>query len=192
MLRDSEREFDALLAPAASLARDAETRDGFVLLGLLWKQMRPWTRKPATRDNARQLSERAEEAAWVASRTARQLKTLSTSQREGLAAMQAATLAQRVGRLALLRRISPDAHHGAELTDSTAKLGSAINALAGSPHTLDLEDDLHMALAQYGFLLDALRESGGGGASAEQVAKTCDSVTDSMERAARLYENGAD
>jgi len=193
MLRDSEREFEALLPLAAGLAADAEARESFTLLRVLWKEMRPWTRKSATRENARQLSERAEEVSWVASKAARLLKTESTPQREALGAMQAATLAQRVGRLALLRRMSSEARHASELADATARLGSTIDTLAGSPHTIDLEDDLQMAGAQYGFLLDALRESAaeGGGSAAELVAKTCDNVTDSLERASRLYENGS-
>lgn len=194
MLRESEREFDALLPAASSLAADAEARESFTLLRVLWKEMRPWMRKPATRENARQLSDRVEEVAWVASKAARLVKSEGTSQREALGAMQAATLAQRVGRLSLLRRMAPDAKRTAELMDAAAKLGSTINLLTGSPHTLDLEDDLHMASTQYGFLLDALREAAeeGGGAGAELVAKTCDNVTDSLERAARLYENSPD
>lgn len=191
MLRESEHEFDALLPAAAELASDAETREGFILLRLLWKEMRAWSRKPATRDNARQLSDRAEEVAWVASKSARQIRTAGTPQREALGAMQIATLAQRVGRLELLRRMAPaDARRDAEIMDATARLGSAINALAGSPHIVELEDDLRMASTQYQFLLDAMREhAGGGGAAAlELVAKTCDHVSDSMERAARLYE----
>jgi len=106
--------------------------------------------------------------------------------------MQAATAAQRVGRMILLKRIVPgDARRDAELVDATAKLGSMLSQLVGSPHTLELEDDLRMAKAQYDFLLDAIRDSSGGeaAAAAELVAKTTEHITDSMERAARLYEN---
>jgi len=193
-MRDSVAEFDALLPVVGGLAADAETRDNFVLLGLLWRELRTWSRKSATREHARQVSDRAEEVSWVASKTARLLRTDGTSQREGLAAMQAATAAQRVGRMLLLKRIVPgDARRDAELMDATAKLGSMLSQLVGSPHTLDLEDDLRMASAQYEFLLGAMREASGGEAAsaAELIAKTTDHITDSLERAARLYENGA-
>jgi len=193
VLRDSEREFDALLPIVSGLAGDPEIHDAFALLALLWKELRAWARKPPTRENARQVSDRAEEVAWVASKAARLLKTDGTSQREGLAAMQAATLAQRVGRMQLARRMGvPDARRDAELADATAKLGSMLAALARSPHTLELEDDLRMAGTQYDFLLAAMREQamGAGASAAELVAKTADYISDSMERAARLYENG--
>jgi hypothetical protein len=183
-----------LLPHVGGLAADAESRDEFVLLRLLWKELRAWTRKAPTREHARQVSDRAEEVAWVASKAARLLKTEGTSQREGLAAMQAATAAQRVGRMLLLKRIvAPDARRDADLMDATAKLGSMLSLLAGSPHTLELEDDLRMAGAQYEFLLGAMRDGsdGGAAATAELVAKTTDHITDSMERASRLYENGA-
>jgi hypothetical protein len=193
-LRDGVAEFDALLPLAGGLAGDAEARDNFVLLRLLWKELRLWTRKAPTREHARQVSDRAEEVSWVASKTARVLRTDGTSQREGLAAMQAATAAQRVGRMLLLKRlVARDARRDADLVDATARLGSMLAALAGSPHTLELEDDLRMAGVQYGFLLDAVRDSSGSdtAATAELVAKTTDHITDSMERAARLYENDA-
>lgn len=192
MLRDTERELEALLPLAGTLAQDAESRDNFVLLRLLWKQLRAWLRKPATRENARQVAERTDEISWVAAKTARSLRTEGTAQREALAAMQAATLAQRVARLQLLKRLAgADARRDAELTDATARLGSMLASLAASPHTLDLEDDLRMAGAQYEFLLGAMREAEPGAPGAEVVAKTGDNITDSMERAARLYENGA-
>jgi hypothetical protein len=193
-MRDSMAEFDSLLPVVGVLAGDAEARDNFALLGILWKELRAWARKTPTREHARQVSERAEEVAWVASKTARALKTEGTSQREGLAAMQAATAAQRVGRLLLMKRIvSRDARRDAELMDATARLGSMLSALAGSPHTLELEDDLRMAGAQYEFLLGAMREAAAGdtASAAELIAKTTDHITDSMERAARLYENAA-
>lgn len=192
-LRDSEREMDALLPLAADLAGDAETRDNFVLLRLLWKELRAWARKSPTRENARQVSERAEEFAWVAAKTARALPTEGTAQREALTAMQAATLAQRVARLQLLKRISAgDPRRDAELVDAGARLGSVLSMLVASPHVLELEDDLRMARTQYDFLVAAMRESAsdGGASSAETVAKTADYISDSMERAARLYENG--
>jgi hypothetical protein len=192
MLRDSERELDALLPLAGALAHDAEGRDNFVLLGILWKQLRAWLHKPATREVARQVSERTDEISWVAAKTARSLRTEGTSQREALAAMQAATLAQRVARLQLLTRVAgADGRRDAELMDAAARLGSMLGALSASPHTLDLEDDLRMALAQYEFLLGAMRDPQAGAAALESVAKTADNITDSMERAARLYENGA-
>lgn len=194
-LRDSIAEFDSLLPVVSGLANDAQARESFVLLGLLWKELRAWARKSATREHARQVSERTEELAYVASKTARTLKAQGTSQREGLAAMQAATTAQRVGRMLLLKRIFPaDARRDADLVDATARLGSMLAQLTGSPHTLELDDDLRMAGAQYEFLMGAMREAAMAGthAAAEHIAKTTDHITDSMDRAARLYENGAD
>lgn len=192
-LRAAQHEFDALLPLAESLADGPEAHESFLLLRLLWKELRAWSGKSATRENARQVCERAEEVAWVAGKAARLVKAEGTAQREALSAMHAATLAQRVARLELMKRIArPDARRDADLMDATARLGALLATLVSSPHTLDVEDDLRMAGTQHEFMLAAMREwrAEGAAAAAEAIAKTADHVADSMERAARLYENG--
>jgi hypothetical protein len=191
-LRDAIREFDALLAPVQALAGDAEARDNFVLLALLWKETRAWAQKPATRENARELSERVDELAWVASKGAGLLRPDGTAQRAAVQAMHAATLALRLARLHLLARGAPaDTKRREEARDTEARLTAIVASLADAPHDGDIEEALHMARTQHDFLRAAVGDlaAGGGAGAAEAIAKTADHVADSMERAARLYEN---
>jgi len=70
-LPEAVREFDGALKSASARATTAEARESYLLLRLLWQDLRPWTLKPPTRDNAKRISDRVEEVTWVAAKGAR-------------------------------------------------------------------------------------------------------------------------
>jgi len=105
-LPEAVREFDGALREVKARPAGPEVQDNYLLLGLLWTEYRAWALKPATRDNAKKLAERAEEVAWVAGKGAR---LVHGTGRKGtgllaLEAAHAATLSQRLARLYLMRR----------------------------------------------------------------------------------------
>lgn len=193
-LRESVREFDALLPRVASLAPDAEARESFLLLGLLWKELRAWAQKAPTRENARNVSERAEEVSWIASKGARLIGPQDAGQSSALAAMQAATLAERVARLHLVERMgAADARRRSDLAGARTRLAAALASLARAPQGPGPESELQMAGTQHEFLRRAMDEydSGRGSAAIEVIAKAAGNLADALERAARLYEERA-
>ena len=194
-LPEAVREFDAGLRASAGRASAAEVRDNYVLLGLLWQDYRAWALRPPTRDNARKLSDRAEEVTWVAAKGARMLNERGRTG-TGLLALQAAhaaTLAQRVARLHLLRRWGlRDAGLARELSLASADLRGTLERLRAAPHnTPEIDTELQVAEGQLAFLVQAARELEGGRGSLKQmefIAKAGDHILESMQRVMRLYE----
>ena len=192
-LRDSVAEFDALAPLVAANAPDAEAQENFTLLRILWKDLRAWALRSPTREHARQVSERAEEVSWVASKGARMLKADGTAQRAALAAMRGATVSQRIARLELQRRMgrANDARP-AQLDSARASLAAAFVALQAGALAPDAADELHMAQTQHEFLLQAMAEvdAGASAQAIERLARTADYVAESLDRLARLVEGG--
>ena len=192
---EAVREFESALRVAAGRASTPEGRDNYVLLRLLWQDYRAWALKPPTRDNARKLADRAEEVSWIAAKGARMLVEPGRrgTGRLALDASHAATLAQRVARLHLLRRwgIRDDSVANA-LAASSADLRATLEKLRNSAaNTPEIETELQVADGQMAFLLQAARELEGGRGSARQmefIAKAGDHMLESMERVVRLYE----
>jgi hypothetical protein len=105
--------------------------------------------------------------------------------------MRGATLAQRIARLELLRRLGRAAEApAAPLEDAKARLAAALGALHSGTLAPEAADELHMADTQHGFLLQAVADAdaGGGAGAVERVARTADYVTESLDRLARLQE----
>lgn len=194
-LAETLRDFDATLRLATAGASTPEARDNYLLLALLAREYRAWALKPATRETARQLEERREEAAWIAARGARLARESkrSGSGLNALEAASAATAAQRLARLHLLQRWGvPGASYGAERSLAVAQLRGTIERLQASDYnTPRIASELEVAEGQLGFLLQAARELEAGRGAARQlefIAKSADHILESMERAARLYE----
>ncbi|HET7401316.1 MAG TPA: hypothetical protein VFJ62_06025, partial [Usitatibacter sp.] len=191
-LREAAAELDALLPAVAANAPDAESAEAFTLLRVLWKELRPWTQRAPTRENARQVAERVDEMSWVAAKGARLLGSEGTAQRAAVNAMRAATLAQRLARLALQRRTlrGSDAS-STQVDEAKAGLAAALAALRATSFAADATDEMRMADAQHAFLLQALAEVEAGGAAAafERLARVADYLTESLERLARLEES---
>lgn len=197
-LPEAVREFDASLRNATARASNAEAREEYLLLKLLWQDLRPWTLKPPTRDNAKRISDRVEEVAWVASKGARMVVQPGRKGTGALAvdAAHVATLAQRVARLHLVRRWGlRDGNITANLAAATADLRATLEKLRGAPaNTPEIETELEVAMGQLQFLLQAAQELEGGRGSLRQmefIAKSGDNILESMERASRLYEGFA-
>jgi hypothetical protein len=194
-LPEAVREFDASLRDAAARASSADAREDYLLLKLLWQDLRPWTLKPPTRDNAKRISERVEEVAWIAAKGARRVVEPGRKGTGVLAvdAAHVATLAQRVARLHLVRRWGlRDANLAATLAAATADLHATLEKLRRAPaNTPGIETELEVAAGQLQFLVQAAQELEGGRGSLRQmefIAKAGDNILESMERASRLYE----
>jgi hypothetical protein len=194
-LDESSREFEADLRSLSTRAPTAELRDNFVLLGLLWPEYRAWALRPATRDSARRLGERAEEVVWVAMKGARMLQATTRSATEVLAikAAEAATLSQRIPRLYLWRRWGiRDEGLQSELGLAEAQLHGTLDSLRSiASDTPEIAAELLVAQNQAAFLAQASKQLEGGRDVArhlEFVAKTGDHILESMERIARAYD----
>lgn len=187
-LAEALRDFDATLRAIAVRPGDAQARDNYLLLGLLWHEYRAWAARPATRDSARKVSDRADEVAWIAAKGPRaQAGPLA------LEASRACALAQRVPRLHLMRRWEPrNADLARELDVASGDLARILAALAAAEqNTPDIAAQIQVARTQHGFLESAAGEMHRPGASprhAENIAKTGDHILESMGRAMRLYD----
>jgi hypothetical protein len=191
-LTEGSRQFDALLRSTAAAATP-EARDSYLLLGLLWKEYRPWIARPATRESARREAERTAELAWVAVNAARAWPARSPSASLAAEAAHASVLAQRVARLQLLRRwdVRDDAA-SRELDRASRQLGATLARLsAEAGNDAEIAAELQVAQNQHVFMERAAHELAAKPALAaplEIVAKTGDNILESLQRVARLYE----
>jgi hypothetical protein len=194
-LPETVREFDGALREVKARAAGAEVRDNYLLLGLLWTDYRAWALKPATRDNAKKLAERAEEVAWVAAKGARLVHGAGRKGTGALAleAAHAATLSQRLARLYLLRRwdVKPESAERAAPAVEKQLQGTLEKLRAAAANTPEIDTELQAAQGQLAFLLQAGRELDTRRAdmrTLEFAAKSADHLFEAMERVVRLYE----
>ena len=194
-LPETVREFEVALRDVKARPAGAEVRDNYVLLGLLFTEYRAWAMKPATRDNAKKLAERAEEVAWVAGKGARLLHGTGRKGTGVLAldAAHAATLSQRLARLYLMRRWDVKAESSERAVPAVeASLQGTLERLrTASANTPQIDTELQAAQGQLAFLLQAGRELDTRRAdmrTLEFAAKSADHLFEAMERVVRLYE----
>jgi hypothetical protein len=197
-LAEAIRDFDAGLKEVKARPAGPEIRDNYVLLGLLWSEYRAWATKPATRDNAKKLAERAEEVAWIAAKGARLVHEPGRRGTGKLAldAAHAAMLSQRLARLYLTQRWDVKQESaGRAIPGVSADLQATLERLRSAPqNTPEIVIELQAAEGQMGFLVQGGRELLGkraGAQAPEFVAKSADHLLESMERVVRLYEGGA-
>jgi hypothetical protein len=196
-LPEAVRDFEGALREVRARPAGPEIRDNYVLLALLWTDYRAWALKPATRDNARKLAERAEEVAWIAAKGARLSHDVARKGTGVLAldAGHAATLSQRLARLYLLRRwdVKPESSERAAPAVE-AELQRLLEKLRTAPaNTPEIDTELQAAQGRLGFLLQAGRELDTRKAemrTLEFAAKSADHLLESMQRVVRLYEGG--
>lgn len=189
-LAEAMRDFDATLREAAARPGNAESRDNYLLLGLLWREYRAWAARPPTRESVRKVADRGEEVAWVAAKAPR---LPAAAGPRALDAARACVLSQRVPRLHFMRQWEPhNAELARELAAASAELAAILGRLAADgQNSVDIAAHLQIAQTQHGFLVSAGNEMHRGGAHprhAENVAKTGDHILESMERALRLYD----
>ena len=195
-LAQSLRDFDAALRQAAASASDAELRDDYALLALLWQDYRDWALRAPTRDNARKLRSRAEEVVWVATKAAKlvQESARATTNARAVRAANAAMLAQRIAKAHLWMRWDiRDEALARELAEARANLRRILDTLrASAQEGAAIGAELQSVESQMSFMEDAARalERREGAARAiEFIAKTGDNIYESMQRLARLYED---
>jgi hypothetical protein len=194
-LTESVRDFEGALREVKAHATGAEVRDNYLLLGLLWTDYRAWALKPATRDNAKKLAERAEEVAWIAGKGARLLQGAGRKGTGALAldAAHAATLSQRLARLYLLRRwdVKPESAERAVPAVEKQLQGTLDKLRGAGANTPQIDTELQAAQGQLAFLLQAGRDLDTRRAdmrTLEFAAKSADHLFEAMERVVRLYE----
>ena len=189
-LAEAVRDFDALLR-AGRRDATAETRESYLLLGLLWAEYRELALKPAVRDAVRRLADRTDEVAWVASKIA-----VAAQPALGPIAAKAAracVLSQRVPRLLLMRRWDPRNDWLArEAGAAAAELSGTLEDLLGASQNIpDLAAEVQVARTQHGFLAAAAADSqraAAGAKTLENIAKTGDNILEAMQRVTRQYE----
>lgn len=189
-LPEAMRDFDGTLRAAAARPGNAQSRDNYLLLGLLWREYRVWASRPPTRDSVRKVADRGDEVAWIAAKAPR-LKPPAGPL--ALEASRACVLSQRVPRLHFMRHWEPrNADLERELAAASEELAAILARLAAAgQNTVDITAQLQIAQTQHGFLLTAGSEMHRAGAHprhAQNVAKTGDHILESMERAVRLYD----
>jgi hypothetical protein len=185
------RDFDLLLS-AAGRAAEAETRDSYLLLGLLWDEYRVHALKPATRESVRRLADRTDEMAHVASKVAAAAQPALGP--IAAKAARACVLSQRVPRLLLMRRWDPrNDDLAGEAAAAAAELSATLeDLLAAAQNVPDLAAEVQVARTQHGFLAAAAAEiqrEGGGAKALENLAKTGDNILEAMRRVTRQYED---
>jgi hypothetical protein len=184
-LSQALRRFDAAVRALERPAAPLELHESVAIVGLLAKEYRVWAAKPATRDNARGLGERADELAWEAAKAAR----LHAPGDPGPAARaeEAAALAQRAARYAFWRHWQLGGSTARELASATARLHADLEALHAVPATAESDAELQLADNQAQFLFAALDDPAGDAHALETIAKAADNLQESMERLAALH-----
>ncbi len=192
-LRQAIRQLDASVRAVGVPSGPAPLHEGGAILAILAREYRAWALKPATRDNAMGLGERAEELEWEANRVASLLMPSAGGRRRSTPAIasEAAAFAQRVARLLLWRRwgLGGDAVAG-QLALARAGLRADFEALSaragGSP---EADDELQLARDQAEFLLASARRLEDGSAGPRELefaAKAGDNIGESMDRLVAL------
>jgi len=188
------REFDASVRAIGVPAAPADLHEAAALLALLAADYRTWAQKPASRENARKLAERAEEITWQATRLSRLLADdpLGTGPLAARAE-EAAALAQRIARLLAWKRWGiAGAAWPKDLalarSGFEASMGALREAAAGSA---EAPAELQLAQNQAEFLLAAAGRIAQGSADPhdlETAVKAADNAYESMQRLAALHE----
>ncbi len=185
-------EFDGQLRAAHAQAPPGELRETYALLTLLWTQFRAW--HASAGDPVPKLRERTDELAWTAAKASRivQENARGNSNAQAVRAANAAVLAQRVAKIHLwMVRDLRDESLARELRASDENLRRLITALRATPApSPEIDAEIANAEGQARFLDDAVRDLATPASRAramEFAAKAGDNITESMERAARLY-----
>ena len=184
------RELDASVRAVGVPAAPADLHEAAALLSLLAADYRAWAQKPASRENARKLAERAEEIAWQATKLSRLLADdpLGTGPLAARA-QEAAALAQRIARLLAWKRWGIAGTAWAkDLARARSGLEAAMAALGeAAANTPEALAELQLAQNQKEFLLAAAGRLAQGSADPhdlETALKAADNAYESLQRLA--------
>jgi hypothetical protein len=194
LVRALER-YEQNLKELRSRANAEDLRENYSLLDQLWREYGPILKAAPTPKEAEKLAEVNEELVYNAQKGAdlMELRTRNIPARAIQHANRAALLAQRMGRLYLLRywgvRLEFIANDlkttETDFLDELAKL----KAFPGNDEQVELA--LRNADAQWVFLQNAIKELASGDArpgQARNVSTTSDRLTEILEDVARRYE----
>jgi hypothetical protein len=187
-LVDVVRQLDGEARRARSRGAAPEVRDNLLLFAVLWDELKPWALRAPSRENARKVVERTEEAAWVAEKAA------AAAGAEGSAvgardAQRVALLSQRLPRLHLSRRGTGEEGQR-EVHAAEAELRRTLASLSAGPgNTTAALAELQLAENQLEFLAPLAPSRDPPARRLEFVAKAGDHLLESMTRLVRIYES---
>jgi hypothetical protein len=189
-------EFDAGVRAIGVPAAPADLHEAAALLALLAADYRAWAQKPASRDNARKLADRAEEITWQATKLSRLLADDPLGAGPlAVRAEEASALAQRIARLLAWKRWGiAGAAWAKDLALAQSGLEASVGALReGAANTPEALAELQLGENQVEFLLAAAGRLAQGSADPhdlETAVKAADNAYESMQRLAALHEAG--
>ncbi len=193
---DAAADFQSALKELIATAPTPEIKTNYQLLDQLWGEYRAIITRPATQENLKELSEQNEELVWIATKGANLIEAYVKSPQGDLIAVAgtARILSQRIAKLYLFRSwgLRDNVVVTNDLKTAETEYRAAITRLlAATANTPQIKSELALAETQWQFLkaaivkLDANRTSK---IELEAVAKSCDNITELMERITKLYE----
>ncbi len=196
-LGESVREFDAThRGRLAARAQDAEARDNYALLALLWEDYREWAMRAPTRDSARKLRSRTEEVVWIAAKGAKLVQENARGSVECLGHSRGdcrdAGAAHRQGAPVdalghSRRRALPGVARGQREPPSDPRHAAQIARRDTPEIAVELRRPPKRRCASW-TTRRAISRNTSRARAIEFIAKTGDNVYETMERLARLYE----
>ena len=193
---EAAADFQSALKELIATAPTPEIKTNYQLLDQLWGEYRTIISGPATPENLKELSVQNEELVWIATKGANLMEAYVKTPQGDLIAVagNARILSQRIAKLYLFRSwgLRDNAVVTKDLREAEAEYRAAITRLtAATVNTPQIKSELALAETQWQFLkaaivkLDANRTSK---IELEAVAKSCDNITELMERVTKLYE----
>ncbi len=193
---EAAADFQSSLKELIATAPTPEIKSNYQLLDQLWGEYRTIITRPATQENLKELSEQNEELVWIATKGANLIEAYVKTPQGDLIAVAgtARILSQRIAKLYLFRSwgLRDNVVVTNDLKAAEAEYRAAITRLLGATaNTPQIKSELALAETQWQFLkaaivkLDANRTSK---IELEAVAKSCDNITELMERITKLYE----
>ena len=194
---DAAADFQSALKELVATAPTPEIKTNYQLLDQLWGEYRTIITRPATQENLKELSEQNEELVWIATKGANLMEAYVKTPQGDLIAVAgtARILSQRIAKLYLFRSwgLRDNVVVTNDLKTAETEYRAAIARLtAATANTPQIKSELALAETQWQFLkaaivkLDANRTSK---IELEAVAKSCDNITELMERITKLYES---
>ncbi len=193
---DAAADFQLALKELIATAPTPEIKTNYQLLDQLWGEFRTIITRPATQENLKELAEQNEELVWIATKGANLMEAYVKTPQGDLIAVAgtARILSQRIAKLYLFRSwgLRDNVVVAKDLKTAETEYRAAVTRLlAATANTPQIKSELALAETQWQFLkagiekLDANRTSK---IELEAVAKSCDNITELMERISKLYE----
>jgi hypothetical protein len=162
----------------------------------LWGEYRSIITRPATQENLKELAEQNEELVWIATKGANLMEAYVKTPQGDLIAVAgtARILSQRIAKLYLFRSwgLRDNVVVAKDLKTAETEYRAAITRLlAATVNTPQIKSELALAETQWLFLKSSIEKLDANRISKielEAVAKSCDNITESMERVTKLYE----